>query len=214
MVKAIAVFLGNDERTSSFDQSGVIKLYSNESPKWSVINEIPFDISNDTNIKTIREKINLLTKSIDPCKIIVGRTVTGLPYNILDKSGFNIWEIDGKAEEFLDYVLEQEETEQHTGSKETENTLSDIKPYPISTNDDGSYFLDLITLQEQNKNISSKKALIPFLEGTQFYRLEVLCTHIPPWLEFQSKEHPWKLEILKLATNKLRVIILNKTCNE
>jgi Iron only nitrogenase protein AnfO (AnfO_nitrog). len=42
----IAVFLDNNNKTISFDEAGVVKIYSKDKEEWNVIKEIPFSIIN------------------------------------------------------------------------------------------------------------------------------------------------------------------------
>ncbi|MFA9380069.1 MAG: Fe-only nitrogenase accessory AnfO family protein, partial [Acetanaerobacterium sp.] len=53
---------------------------------------------------------------------------------------------------------------------------------PTPSDGDGRYFLDLIALQNEHPEVSSKQVLLPFLESTPFFQLDLVCTHLPPWL--------------------------------
>lgn len=54
--------------------------------------------------------INGKTQSFaEHCKIFVGSEIKGIPYNVLDKMGFNTWELEGYPKEFLGFVFDSEE---------------------------------------------------------------------------------------------------------
>ena len=53
---------------------------------------------------------------------------------------------------------------------------------PVQTQTPGVYFLNLLELQKECPEISSKKALASFLSDTPFLELHLVCAHIPPWL--------------------------------
>jgi len=49
------------------------------------------------------------------------------------------------------------------------------------------FSLDLIALQNECPEVSSKKAMADFLENTPFLELHLVCKHIPPWIENSGK---------------------------
>ena len=213
MSKEIAVFLDTSGQTISFNEAGIVKVYAKKNDEWDVVKEYKFSLDNDMNLKLMRESITVVVETIEPCKVIVAKTVTGIPYNILEKNGYNIWEIEGEPKDFLDYVLAKEEVEESSklGPNEQRETMPEK---PIETDKDGCYYIDFKKLQEVNKNITSKKALLPFLRNKTFYELEIIFSHIPPWFDNEIKSLNMQSEILMLSANQYKVTVWNKICGE
>ncbi len=207
--KEIAVFLNESGSTTSIFEAGVIKLYKKNIEKWEVIKEFIFSIEKKSGLRVVRKNLLELVESVNECKIFVGKEVTGVPYNILDVSGFCIFEIDGMPEEFLDYVIEQVENEE-----KARNDDERAKPYPVQTSIQGNYYINLIELQANYTDVTSKQALLPFLQKEKFYELEVVCSHIPPWFEKEFDKLNLKWETAKINETEYKVTVCLKTCNE
>jgi hypothetical protein len=54
---------------------------------------------------------------------------------------------------------------------------------PVSTETEGIYYLDLVLLQTECPDVSSKKAMKDFFSNTPFLELHLICRHLPPWIE-------------------------------
>lgn len=206
----IAVFQDISGKTQSFLEPGIIKVYSRHLGKWTVTKEMIFRIDNIGGLKAIRENIINMADTLGDCKVFVGRDIKGMAYNVLDGMGFNTWELEGAPLEFLDFVYEKEEEE--AKADDLEATVSN-SPQIIQLKD-GTYFLDLKKIQENDVNITSKGILIPFLNSTLFYQLEIICKHIPHWFEVEFKKLNLKMESESISQNEIKVIIYPKICEE
>jgi len=47
----------------------------------------------------------------------------------------------------------------------------------------GCYSISLKKIQDCSGRVTSKQVLIPLLQKLTFDELEVICSHVPPWLE-------------------------------
>ncbi len=79
---------------------------------------------------------------------------------------------------------------------------------PVETQTPGIYFLDLAQLQKECPEISSKKALLPFFSNTPFLELQLVCAHIPPWLETDAS---YEKKIRK-EVGGLHITVTRKQC--
>jgi len=212
MNKEIAIVLNDSRQTETMHEASVIRVYSKEKDHWEVINEFPFTLKGLTVIKTIRENVLNLVKMLDKCRIIVAKKLNGVPNNVLDMSGFTMVEVEGNPEEFLDDVLERiEEFELSLSSAAREKEIS---ARPVSPNNDGYYYIDLKELQTKNSGVTSKQALLPFLNNGSFYQLEIICSHAPKWLEEELKRMNMKSVATMIKDNEYKITVCNKTCNE
>lgn len=206
----IAVFQDNSGKTQSFLKSGIIKVYSRNMGEWIVTKEIIFRIDNIAGLKSVRERIISMAEDLGECKVVVGSEIKGLVYNVLDGMGFNTWELEGKSNELLDYVLEKEEEEAKAIALESTTSKSP----QIKQLKDGTYFLDLKRIQENDVNITSKGILLPFLNSATFYQLEVICKHIPHWFESEFKRLNLKMQSQSISQNEIKVTVYPKICEE
>jgi len=204
----IAVFQDINGETQSFLEPGIIKVYSRHMGEWKVTKEIIFRIDNIASLKAIRESIRNMAETLGDCKIFVGREIKGMAYTVLDGMGFNTWELTGNPKEFLDFVFEKEEEE----AKSMELSKARDQLPLIQKNKDGNYFLDLKKIQEHNINQTSKGILLPFLNTTIFYQLEIICGHIPPWFEVEFKRLNLYSESQAIKQNQIKVTVYPKGC--
>lgn len=205
----IAVFQGINGKTQSFLEPGIVKVYSGRMEEWKVTKEIIFRIDNITSLKMVREKIKNMVEALGDCKIFVGSEVKGIPYNVLDGMGFNTWELEGNAKDFLKFVFDKEEEEAKSVIKANkENKVSLIQKVK-----DGNYFLNLKKIQENDVNLTSKTILLPFLKSTTFYELQILCNHVPPWFEAEFERLNLKTQRQVLGQNEIRVTVFPKACS-
>lgn len=203
----IAVFVGENGRTASLYEKGKIVLYTKTSGKWKAVKLKDFFLEKSSGIMDLRKKMEEL-KSFLPrgCTVFVGLQITGLPYFELEKANFSVWEIDGTPGQFLDQVLEKEEED----SLETrvKGCMLPV-PHEISS---GCYRISIKEIQGKNTGFTSKQALLPFLRKGLFYELEIICNHIPPWLEAELINCRLFWEVRTISRNEISVTIRKRCC--
>lgn len=144
---------------------------------WLKRKVFPFKINQEKNLSELRNEIrNLITKLSD-CRIIAGLSIGGLAYNVFDRLGFRIFEIQSLDSALFDELLIDAANDLSPAPEAV--VESPTKPQRLSA---GSYYLDLIELQTNHPEISSKKALQPLLRQADFEKIDVLCSHLPLWL--------------------------------
>jgi len=208
MSEKIAVIMNTDNELTAFDDGSVLLIFNRENESWRVISEIPYSLDITSKIPEIRDNIRTVILQLEDCKIIIGKTVTGLSYNIFERMGFEIFEADTFSEALLTEISDELEAE--TAVKTPAFSASSTSP--VLTSEEGVYFLDLIQLQESHPEISSKRALQSFIEVNPFFRLEVVCSHIPPWFDILLPRKKLTYSVDELEKNKLKVSIIRKVC--
>lgn len=210
MPKNIAVYVGeNGETTSLYDQ-GRIVVYQKNQGKWSVLKEKEFVLDKSLGMQELRKQMAEALDFLNECKVFVGLSITGVPYFELEKSKFSVWEFEGKPVEFLDYILEEEEGRH---AQEVNKGKYNIIPAPVETSD-GAYRISIKEIQENDTGVTSKQVLLPFLRQGKFYSLEVLCNHVPPWLEAELFSGDYSGEIEKISNQEVRITIARSCCHE
>lgn len=209
MSQRIAVMVDAENRTSSPEQCACIQIYRSGESGWLVEKAISWSLLDAKDMSEIRDKVRELIGQLGACNILICRKITGVAYHIFEKHGFELFE----AEELVDGIFDQILADLDE-AEETAKTLRSMPKEPICPNDDGVYYLNLIELQQQFPEISSKKAMQNFMENTVFYRFELICNHLPPWTEelMQRKNYGYTTEILDDTAK--RYIITRKACCE
>jgi Fe-only nitrogenase accessory protein AnfO len=211
----IAVLLGSNNETISFDEEGMIKVFFKQNKGWSIVQEVPLILGAEKGLSGIREKITQAANTIKDCNIIVGKKVYGIAYNVFETLQFNIWETEGEPHTFLDDIFKQEERYRK------EEMKKEIKKEIIASEEslrgitymnaiaEGHYEINLTQIQSENGTISSKQLLIPFLKKENFKKLDILCTHIPPWIENEIKKYQLQMEVVQLDVNNYTIRLLH-----
>lgn len=204
MAKAIAVFVGDHGETADLQQPGKIVIYQKHQGEWLKLREKEFTLGEARGARELRGRIAELINFLADCKIITALSVTGLPYFELEKTGCCVWEITGKPLDFLDYVLAKQE---ETFNVDAPEGITAPVPEDLG---DGCYRLSIIEIQEADMGITSKQALQPILRQGNFSKLEVICRHVPPWLEVETMFGDLMCVTEKLGPGEERVIISRK----
>jgi len=206
-MREIAVRVGQNGNTTTLYEQGSIAVYQKQLNGWVTKREHVFKLSPQQELPELRKSMKELMLFLGSCKIFVVSSITGVPYLELEKAGFAVWEAEGKPGELLDEVLE----------KEMEVALAKTQilfiPEPIDMGN-GFYRISLCDVQKSGNGATSKQVLQPFLRNRRFYQLEVLCNHIPPWLEAEAQSGRLKCITEKIETGELRVLISKQICEE
>lgn len=202
-MEKIAFLLKDFNEIGSFQNCRELTVYGKER-HWGIFKSIPINISAISRVNTIREYYRAIVEELDDCKVIVVEKAQGVPYGVFYEADFSIWELSGNPEDYLDTILEKEE--EHI--KEVKELESKSVAKKIQ---DGYYVIDLNELQFTRPELSSKKAIMPFLEHEKFDILEVRCCHIPPWLEKKEYNKEISISASKIKRNEYKVLIKKLT---
>ncbi len=209
MHRNIAVIINEENEMMSFETGNVLLVFGKENQGWQVVKEIRYTLDTTSGMAGMRDNIRDIISELGDCKIIVGKTISGLSYNIFDRLGFEIFEADFVSEDLMEEILNELEAEAAEVSDYSKSSPTE----PVMTSDEGVYFLNLIQLQEKHPEISSKKALQSFIETAVFYRLDVICSHIPPWFDMLLPQKKLTYDVEELERNQLKVSITKKVCS-
>lgn len=198
----IAVFLEEKDVISSFEEAKYVKIFTKEKYVWKVKKAILINrTSGSKGINEIRKQYRSLLEEMDDCKIVVATKAFGIPYSIFYMEDFSVWELEGNPLDFLDEIIESE--------KEQEE-LSEQKEEFAKKLGQGHYFIDLQELELTNPEISSKKAIIPYMKEEEFKKMKIHCCHVPPWLVKERDNGNIEMEIEEVKRNDFNVIIKKK----
>lgn len=198
----IGVFLEERDVISSFEEGKYVKIFVKDKYEWKIKKVILINRSSGKKgIGEIREEYRSIVEQMDECKIIVAKKAFGIPYSVFYMADFSIWELEGSPLEFLDEIIkgeieqeEMDEQEDEVGKKIGE----------------GHYFIDLQELELTNPEMSSKKAIIPYLKEEDVKKIDIHCCHVPPWLIKERDKGNIKMEIEEVKYNDFNVSIVCK----
>lgn len=205
--KKIAALL-REGQLSDFTSCTAVAVFEPDAETWQLTSEIPYAADACTDPAEIRNHVRSLILELDDCSAVVARRLQGLPYHVFDRMGFQIFEAETLSDALLSGILADiADTGAVAAPAETPTA-------PVASDEHGRYALDLIALQEQHPEVSSKKALRPFLQSTPFFELHLRCSHMPPWLEVDLQT----MRRVRCATESqpdgtLHVTISRTSCN-
>ena len=210
MLDHIAVILNEKNELSSIENCSTVIIYHNKESSWEAVDEIQWQSGALTGAYHIRRKIHILAEQLGDCRVIAGKKINGLPYQIFDQKGFHIFEIQSTVSSKLFDSIRDDLSESSRKAKEDAKKLASIPTTPYSPKNNGIYYLNLIELQEAFPEISSKKALKSFMEVADFTELRLICRHLPPWLEADTSRRNMKIQLQRQADESCNVIISKK----
>lgn len=198
----------NEKITDLFGMTH-IDIYEKKE-EWEVVKTLKHLSLNTSSTHALRLFIEDIIKLLEDCKILIGTTIIGMPYHILDRNGFILCE----AEEFSLTLLNQVYRDYCTPKEEQINEKVEYVPdSPQTVDNDGNFFLDFIALKKSRPEVTSKKALVPFLSYELFQTVTILCDHVMPWLESFLAERGLEYSI-KRENSTYLVVISHKLCIE
>lgn len=205
----IAVLIDKNDETTTFGKGATVEVFVKEGGEWEAIQKIEVVLEDSMGVAEVRQEAARIAKALGDCRLIVGKKVYGMAYNVFEAMKFAIWEIEGRPETFLDEIVEAEEAYvlQET-NKENEKLNEESYIKKIS---EGHYLIDLLHMQSLDRSISSKQAIIPFLEKQSFERLDIVCTHIPPWIETQTEKYAVRMKIEEIDNGNYNVMLLKNS---
>lgn len=203
----IAAHVGENGQTASLYEKGKIVVFRKNRGEWGVLREKDFCLDKNLGLKELRKQMEEVLTFLNECRVFVGHSVTGIPFFELEKAHCSIWEYDGKPGDFLDYILVSEEER----CEKPDERVEDTQLTPIETSH-GHYRISIKEIQENNAGVSSKQVLLPFLRKHSFCSLEILCNHVPPWLEVEILSGGFEYDIRRIGPDEIRIVI-NKKCS-
>lgn len=204
----MAVFCDDNGQIARFDEMTNFVFYTQENNSWGRSERVPFSCDLSGGLASIRENISQMLGAFNNCRIIITKSIPGIPYQIFDRSGFIICESEAFDLELLD-AIHADLISQDAEAKEAACLLART---PEETDVPGYYRFDLTQMQKKHPGVSSKMALLPFLKETAFYALEVICDHLPPWFEQQLPEMQLQYRIENKNNSAQHVVITHAGC--
>lgn len=172
----IAVLVNSEGNTSGFEKDGIIRVYSKDGCEWNMTRNMEYHLEQIENSLSLHERIREICDWLGECRIIVVNRIRGIHYIAFEEKQVSMLEISGNPEAFLDDIrecLKHRRTGQIVPMEH--KAIFELRP--------GVYHTDLREVMKGNTSYNSKQILLPFLKNKKFTSLEILCGHVPKWLE-------------------------------
>ncbi|KUK63654.1 Fe-only nitrogenase accessory AnfO family protein [Methanoculleus sp.] len=203
-VGEVAVLLDADGFSGRFSEPGKIVVYRKCGPSFTAEREMEFALDPDEGLAELRSRMDELLQFLGPCRIFVAKSASGAVYFELEKAGCSVWEVSGRPDEFLDSVLKGEEEAESAAAPAVEI------PVPVEVSP-GNYFISIKEVQGKAPFVSSKQVLQEFICRAGFDALEVVCDHVPPWIEMEAERRGYAMETEPHGKNEVHVRLARGT---
>jgi len=205
-ISEIAVLLGSDGRTVPLGEPGTLVVFRRERRLWlrNRTHEVALDPS--AGLVGMRKTAAALNGFLGSCRTIVATSASGALFFELEKARCSVWEITGSPDEFLEQVWHDEKDEQELAAQPLPTGPDIPAPLEISP---GKFFISIKEIQGKRPELSSKQVLRPFVRQGGFTELEIVCDHVPPWIETEATQLAYLLTSERTAMNEFRVLLRN-----
>ncbi|MDR3361267.1 MAG: hypothetical protein LBO64_00185 [Desulfovibrio sp.] len=150
-----------------------VAVYRKTAGVWACQETIPFCVDEGENLARMRDKLRDFVARLGDTRILAATAITGVAYAVLDQRGFRLCEMDSFSHGCLDALVEEANAPARTPA---------VFDHPEATSIPGHYVCDLTAILREYPELSSKKILRPFFDGTPFIELQIFFGHMPPWL--------------------------------
>lgn len=206
MREKIAVCVDASGATVSLYETGKIIIYEKLEGRWQENQSCDSGLGQVSGIKELRLQMTRIIKYLGDCRIFVAQNIAGVPYFELEKAEVSVWEITGHAEDLLEEIWQSENEK----SALVQPPVEMIAPHLVQTFP-GCFRISLVEIQSSDSFLTTKQVLLPILRKADFYTLEVLCNHVPPWLELELESGNYQSYIERLR-GESKIIIKAKNC--
>jgi Fe-only nitrogenase accessory protein AnfO len=204
MAEEVLVCVDKRGDIASLHDGWKLVVYDKLDGVWRLVREKCIVLDAGLNMQELRRKMAEVITFAESCRMLVGLSITGIPYIELEKAGFSIWEVAGRPEDTLDLVLQREAEAQEAEREQREADGESLMPIEISP---GHYCISLIKIQAKNAALSSKQVLLPLLRQNGWRSLEVLCSHVPPWLQGEILAGRLRGSIEQIGVHEEKIVI-------
>jgi Fe-only nitrogenase accessory protein AnfO len=202
-VPEIAVIAGSDGRTIPLSEPGTVVVYRRVRGTWLAERYLPFSLEAECGLAGLRTRTGELVAFLGECRTLVAQSASGALFFGLEKAGCRVYEIAGTPSEFLNSVWQDAKEEQE--AKTPPPAGADI-PAPIEIAP-GKYYISIREIQGKRPEVSSKQVLRPFVQQGAFSELEIVCDHVPPWIEVDAERLGYEITSERTGLHDLKVMV-------
>jgi Fe-only nitrogenase accessory protein AnfO len=202
-ITEIAVMLGSDGRTIPLSEAGTLVVFRRDRRSWQRNRAHGVALDPSAGLAEMRTTVAALNEFLGTCRIIVAESASGALFFELEKARCSVWEIGGVPAEFLDQVWHDEQAglDQPAAAGPSPEIPAPLELSP------GKFFISIREIQGKRPELSSKQVLRSFVQQGQYDELEILCDHVPPWIEAEAEQRGLELASEQIGRNEVKVVI-------
>jgi Fe-only nitrogenase accessory protein AnfO len=201
----IATILDGSGCSSDLSEPGTIVVFQKQGCSFEAVREMEFAIHQCVDLRDLRQKVAELLEFMGNCRIFVARSVHGALYFELEKAGISTWEVSGRPEDFLGQVWNDDETDKVT----SEPAAGFDIPVP-EQRAPGYFYISIKDIQGKRPEVSSKQVLREFIRSGSFSVIEIICDHVPPWIEMEAECGSFMVSSEQVGKNATRVMVVKR----
>ena len=199
-IQEIAAIVSADGAAIPLNEPGNMVVYRRVRGSWQKNREMAFALSPEQGLRELRGKVEELRNFLRDCRIVVARSASGALFFELEKARCSVWEIEGTPAEFLDSIWRDEKAKQAAECLPTDASM----PAPTETSP-GHFTISIKDIQGRRPEVSSKQVLQEFVRKGAFLQLEILCDHLPPWIEVVAERKGYSVATEQVGKNEVMV---------
>lgn len=199
-IHEIAAIIGPGGESIPLSEPGTVVVYSRVRGEWKKDREMAFVIEPARGLRDLRKKVEDLKALLRNCRVFVAKSASGALFFELEKARFSVWEIAGAPAEFLDSVWHEEKAEQANACLPPDAGI----PTPTETTP-GHFLISIKEIQGKRPEVSSKQVLQEFVRKGVFEQLDVICDHMPPWIEIDAERRGYSVATEQIGKNEVKV---------
>lgn len=202
-ISEIAVMAGSDGRTVPLNEPGTVIVYRWNRGAWQEVRTLPFALDEESGLAGLRRKMTELNNFLGGCRTFVTASACGAVFFELEKAGCTVWVVPGSPEDFLDAIRRDV-----TADLEEDFLLSagDSIPAPVEIAF-GRFTISIKEIQGNHPEVSSRMVLQEFIRTGAFIELEIVCDHVPPWIEVEAERLGIAIETGYSGPHEMRVVL-------
>lgn len=211
----IAAYVDAEGEITKISDKGVILLFEQHGEVWKVRKTIRFAVRPDDGLAEIHASLAAMVPELEDCRLFLSRSVRGVVNSLLQEMGIQTWQSHGPLFAQLETIARKENERALQSAKQARaerrrsrrrrhhqdgagSDLDELRPTLVGDDDSGHFRLDLVRLLQDDPGLNSWDILIPFLTGTQFRQLDLVCDHIPRWFSRAMRALNMEAEIMEL----------------
>ena len=202
MAKEIAAFVDANGSATLLSTACCLQVYRKQEASWRKERSVEVALGDAKGLGELRSRMAEIIDFLGSCDTVVAEAFQGAALHALEKANVGMWEITGRPEASFDSILSEEEDITHTNEEPAR------RPLPVLENKgDGRAYISIVEVQRSGGGLTSKQVLLPILHQGAFKELEILCAHVPPWLEAEAANRKWRCSTQKTAAKQVLVTI-------
>lgn len=200
----LAAYVNSENIITGLKQAGSVKLYDRDEKDWNEIAYFDMDVNGAEDLEHLQSIIKGTVAQFENCSILIAEDMTGVMNAILDSVGIKTWKSEGNVYDVLDYVAAEEE-------RELLESMA-VAPEPVLQGSEcaGKFHINLVETLKTFTKLNSREILLPFMMRGGYKSLEIICEHIPRWLENDAEKLNVTIHSKTLSKNGIRVVVVPK----